>query len=399
MADQTTLSRDECIRLLTGLVAIPSPSRAERPAVEFLTQWMADHGLDTHIDGAGNACGSRGRGPREILLLGHIDTFPGAIPYRLDDAGVLHGRGAVDAKGPLAAFACAAAQVRPPDGWRVTVVGAVEEETASSKGARQVVADRSERPPIFCIIGEPSRWDRITLGYKGRMLADITLRAPMVHSAGPDRLPAERGVALWRTIEALCEEDNRERGATSPFDQLTPSLRSIASEDHGADGSVHLALGFRLPIGQDPHELELEVVHTLAQAAIGESVNGLDVEETDHAHHEYRVAAHGRQDTGLELRCSFRGHERAYRGSKRSALVRAFLSTLRRQSATPRFVVKTGTADMNVVAPHWPDTPILAYGPGDSVLDHTPEERVEIEEYLRTIDVLRGVLTELMRGR
>jgi LysW-gamma-L-lysine carboxypeptidase len=395
--DERVLPRDDCVNLLTGLVAIPSPSRAEGAAVEFLTAWMADHGFDTRIDAAGNACGSRGSGPREILLLGHIDTFPGAIPYRVED-GVVHGRGAVDAKSPLAAFACAAAAVDPAPGWRVSVVGAVEEEAASSKGARQVVADRTDRAPAYCIIGEPSRWDRITLGYKGRMLADVTLKAPMAHSAGPDRLPAERGVALWRTVERLCETDNRERDASSPFDQLTPSLRAITSEDHGADGSVHLQLGFRLPLGQDPHELELEVLHTLAHAAIGESVDGLDVEETDHTHHEYRVTARGDHAVGLDLRCAFRGHERAYRGPKNTPLVRAFLRSLRERSANPRFVVKTGTADMNVVAPQWPDTPILAYGPGDSALDHTPEERVAIEEYLRVIDVLRGVLAQLMRG-
>ena len=35
---------------------------------------------------------------------------------------------------------------------------------------------------------------------------------------------------------------------------------------------------------------------------------------------------------------------------------------------------------MNVVGPAW-GCPILAYGPGDSRLDHTPEEHVEIEEW------------------
>jgi LysW-gamma-L-lysine carboxypeptidase len=38
---------------------------------------------------------------------------------------------------------------------------------------------------------------------------------------------------------------------------------------------------------------------------------------------------------------------------------------------------------------------MLAYGPGDSRLDHTPEEHVPIEEYLRAIRVLTGVLSEL----
>jgi LysW-gamma-L-lysine carboxypeptidase len=60
-------------------------------------------------------------------------------------------------------------------------------------------------------------------------------------------------------------------------------------------------------------------------------------------------------------------------------------------------VVKTGTADMNVVAPHWPQTPIVAYGPGDSSLDHTPHEHIDLTEYLRAIEVLTATLQILVR--
>ncbi|HXV44652.1 MAG TPA: M20/M25/M40 family metallo-hydrolase, partial [Anaerolineae bacterium] len=77
-------------------------------------------------------------------------------------------------------------------------------------------------------------------------------------------------------------------------------------------------------------------------------------------------------------------------------LVRAFLQTIRAAGGAPRFVVKTGTADMNVVAPYWPNTPIVAYGPGDSSLDHTPDEHIDLNEYLRAIEVLREVLVKLM---
>ena len=38
------------------------------------------------------------------------------------------------------------------------------------------------------------------------------------------------------------------------------------------------------------------------------------------------------------------------------------------------------------------DVEIVAYGPGDSSLDHTPEERIVLDEYLRAIRVLRAVL-------
>jgi len=35
---------------------------------------------------------------------------------------------------------------------------------------------------------------------------------------------------------------------------------------------------------------------------------------------------------------------------------------------------------------------MVAFGPGDSSLDHTPDEHVEIEEYRRAVDVLESVL-------
>jgi LysW-gamma-L-lysine carboxypeptidase len=81
------------------------------------------------------------------MLLGHIDTVTGDIGVRID-GDVLYGRGAVDAKGPLAAFASAAAQSLIPDGWRVVVIGAVEEEIASSTGAHHA---RECFAPDLCI--------------------------------------------------------------------------------------------------------------------------------------------------------------------------------------------------------------------------------------------------------
>ena len=49
---------------------------------------------------------------------------------------------------------------------------------------------------------------------------------------------------------------------------------------------------------------------------------------------------------------------------------------------------------MNVVGPAW-RCPILAYGPGDSALDHTPDEHVLVDEYLRAIDALELALRSL----
>ena len=121
------------IALLEGLVKAYSPTYQEAGAVQYLVGQMQELGFAAFADPAGNAIGTRGDGENEILLLGHIDTVPGAIPVRRE-GDLLFGRGSVDAKGSLACFTAAAAQILPPPGWRVTVAGAVAEE-GNSRGA------------------------------------------------------------------------------------------------------------------------------------------------------------------------------------------------------------------------------------------------------------------------
>jgi LysW-gamma-L-lysine carboxypeptidase len=363
------IQRSEAEDLLEGLVRVASPSGWESAASRFLVDWMSRHGCEAQVDEAGNAVGVRGAGAREILLLGHIDTFQGTVPVRREGQ-LLFGRGTVDAKGPLAALAVAAAAVEPQSDWRITVVGAVEEEAASSRGARHILESRLEDQPVACVIGEPSSWDRITLGYKGRLVLHATIRSPLGHSAGNLRLPPELGVELWHVVTAFCAERDSSRDAHHVFDRLLPALQQVNSANEDTHGVATLTIGFRLGPRDDP------------EALAGE----LDARLTDWARQQ------GITDLGLR----FAGAERTHKAPKNTSLVRAFLSSIRAAQGTPRFVVKTGTSDMNVVAPAWPSTVFVAYGPGDSNLDHTPDEHIDLSEYSRAIGVLVGVLTRLM---
>jgi acetylornithine deacetylase/succinyl-diaminopimelate desuccinylase-like protein len=173
---------------------------AGRTTQVFEVQVTGDAGVEanetfnvavTGVSGAlvadGNAVGTIGTGPRHIVLLGHIDTVQGEIPVRIED-GVLHGRGSVDAKGPLATFACAAVEAARRDASvRITVVGAVGEEHIGSVGAREVATWPA---PDFCIIGEPSGWDAICLGYRGSITATYRVRQESRHTAGPGEASA-----------------------------------------------------------------------------------------------------------------------------------------------------------------------------------------------------------------
>lgn len=173
MTDPLPIQRDRQFghRLIRELVAIESVSGQEAEASQYLAHQFTEMGYDRgFVDPVGNAIGCRGREDARttIVLLGHIDTVPGNIPVRVE-RGILYGRGSVDAKGPLATFALAAAGVALPEHVRLIVVGAVEEESATSKGARRIAEDyRAD----FCVIGEPSGVDAITVGYKGRVLID-----------------------------------------------------------------------------------------------------------------------------------------------------------------------------------------------------------------------------------
>jgi LysW-gamma-L-lysine carboxypeptidase len=79
-----------------------------------------------------------------------------------------------------------------------------------------------------------------------------------------------------------------------------------------------------------------------------------------------------------------------------SRAVRAMTRAIRHQGGTPRHKVKTGTADMNLLVPRW-GCPAVAYGPGDSHLDHTPDEAVDVLELERAVAVLGDALGELSR--
>ena len=70
---------------LVGLVSHYSPSGQEREAVEWLVTRMKSLGYeDAFVDEIGNAIGVMGKGPQQVVLLGHIDTVPGEIIVRRD---------------------------------------------------------------------------------------------------------------------------------------------------------------------------------------------------------------------------------------------------------------------------------------------------------------------------
>ena len=235
------------------------------------------------------------------------------------------------------------------------------------------------------MIGEPSHWHRVTLGYKGRLLLDLMARQPMAHTAGPDASVAAVVVDIWNWVAAHAAAFNADR--PRPFDQLSPSLRRfITSTSPEMIDTVDAQIAWRLPLGVDAETLVSELLAWMAPH-LGADPPSADVSSVVQGG---PVTLSGLRTT---IGLGFRGWEKPWRGDRQNALVRSFLSAIRSVDAEvqPGFLVKTGTSDMNVVGPLW-QCPIVAYGPGDSALDHTPDEHLSLDEYCRAVDVLDAAL-------
>ena len=149
-------------------------------------------------------------------------------------------------------------------------------------------------------------------------------------------------------------------GRQSPGATLDASLRSISSNDDGFTQGAGATIAIRIPIGLDP-------------TGVRQSLAPL---------------------CPSEAKLSFHADELPFRAPKNTRLVASLLTAIRAQGGQPAFSYKTGTSDMNVVGPVW-NCPIAAYGPGDSALDHTPDEHIDLAEYERAIAVLVEALCSL----
>ena len=344
---------------LIGLVSHYSPSGEESGVVAWLVSQIKRLGYDqAFIDEAGNAVGIMGEGPKQVVLLGHIDTVPGEIKIE-NDGTLLYGRGTVDAKGPLACFVDAVARIGRTEEWQFVVIGAVEEER-DSDGAR-FVADKYM--PDYAIIGEPNHWDRIALGYKGSAWADVMISRGQTHSASGEQTAAEAAVEAWIKIKAYVDAFNADKPKL--FDQLILTLNKVESSFDDFEQRSTLKIGMRLPINVLPDDW-YEILKNL------QIVSG-----------SFNVSIEPKGFTAP-----------AWVGQKNTMLVRAFLNGIRKQGGEPRFVYKTGTADINIVAQVW-KCPSVVFGPGDSILDHTANEHIELKEYAKAVDVLMTTLSSL----
>lgn len=344
MSESVALTESDARELLISLVETPSPTGEERACAERLVEFFEVNGREAIIDEVGNV---RAPADDSLLLTSHIDTVPGEIPVRVETDGdeeILWGRGSVDATGPLAAMAVAAVRTG------MSFAGVVGEET-DSEGACHLVGTRE--PPEAVINGEPSGWDGVTFGYRGLLAGTYVATSESGHTSRPENNAIEDAMEWWARVKRAVDE-GKER--TTVFERVTPKATAIAGgvSDDGLSVEATMDVQLRVP-------------------------PGLTVEEV-------RETADGELDGG-----TVRWHDEVspVMASPRTPLASAFRAAIRDASGEPRSLRKTGTSDMNIYQ-EW-DCPMVTYGPGDSDLDHAPDEHLSLAEFDRSIEMLETV--------
>ena len=213
-------SFEAVLEFARDLIRIPSFSGNEGEAAERVLEEFLRLGFeDARIDEVGNVVGvipGQARGPR-VMLCSHLDVVAAGDaetweypPFAGEVAGGhLHGRGAMDIKGPLAIQTHAAAALRGRAPGDVIVAHTVLEERGGL-GA-QYLFESLEVLPDAVVIGEATHGD-ICIGHRGRAEVEIVIRGIAGHASVPSR--AQNPLSLLPAVLEAC----REMAGDQPFD-------------------------------------------------------------------------------------------------------------------------------------------------------------------------------------
>ncbi|MGN1216044.1 MAG: M20/M25/M40 family metallo-hydrolase [Candidatus Cryptobacteroides sp.] len=179
----------DTLGLLQKLVSIPSFSREEGPACDFLEGWMKDASLgEVHRVGNNLWVESSPSDDRPVILLNaHIDTVRPASGYTRDpfrpslENGRLYGLGTNDDGGSLAALIQVFSLLKDkPQPYRL-ILSATSEEEVSGRGGLDLLLPEIGRVD-FGIIGEPTGMG-MAVAEKGLMVLDCVAHGKSGHAA------------------------------------------------------------------------------------------------------------------------------------------------------------------------------------------------------------------------
>lgn len=358
------------VELLKRSLEQYTPSRSEASLANILkSKCVNELGFEqAHIDSVGNIIATKGSGEPRILLCGHMDTVPGQIPIRIED-GYLYGRGASDAKAPLIAMLLAGSEF-PKQRGTIIFAGVVDEE-GNATGIKQLV--KSNIAVDYAIFGEPSGIDNITIAYKGRLEIRLTCNVGYTaHASAPwlAKNSIEEIFDFWNEISLKIK-------LASMGENKSNSISCSLTEITG--GSSH---------NVTPQQCKITIDIRVPASTTCKSVLRI-LDET--------IKKIEGEKEGVKATYRIEDMTDPFETNPSSALIRSLsLSILDVRKKRPNLLRKTGTGDMNILGNAF-KIPVVTYGPGDSHASHSVKERVNIDEYISSIDVFSRALFHVSR--
>lgn len=396
----------ELVHFTQEIIRIPSLTGQEGPLAQAVLRKLKEIGVDeAFVDGAGNVVGllrGEGDGPN-VLLTGHLDVVPagrvenwgGYDPFggEIDQEGNIHGRGAADLKGGLAVQLYTMTLLQRLKDRGVSLPGnlifaqVVHEEAAEMLGMAYLCEETLPAKGLtldVVLVCEPTSL-RMVLGQRGKLELVVTTRGRTAHSSTP-----------WAGVNAL---QKMLPVLDRIFNELGPSLPSHPELGRGSATVTNLVCRPGA-LSITPDECEISVDYRYVP---GQSVAGV-LADFRRMFQQIRL-----RDPQFEADVRVRSVvERSYTGYKREVqkhhplwildeehpVVRKVLRALRRVGQDPEVGYWLFGTDGGLTGGLM-GIPTIGYSAAEERYAHTPEEKVNIEQLMQSLEGYYSIVCEL----
>ena len=261
---------DSALSFASALIACESITPASGAVFDALEAMLIPLGftVERFIAGEGetdpanggpaeNLFAIRDGGGRHFAFAGHLDVVPpgdgwGSDPFVPEIRGdLLHGRGAVDMKGSIAAFVAALHDI-PANAGTISLIITGDEEGPAIYGTRALIEHMRARGsiPDLCLVGEPTSvhrlGDMMKVGRRGSVNMWISVAGTQGHVAYPHLAdnPIPRLVSILAEIGAISLDEGTEFFQPSNIEITDLSVGNKATNVIPAKAEARLSIRF-----------------------------------------------------------------------------------------------------------------------------------------------------------
>ena len=370
--------RDELVSLTRDLVSIRSvnPPGSEAEIAGYVENYLEDLGVaTTSVDLNGDPDRRSvvgripGKGSGSVVLCGHLDTVDVTEEHWTVPAfdglvkdGRIYGRGSADMKGGLAVMMVLARLIvesgLTPD--RDVVLAFTADEEKGYGGAYNLGSGDLLDDAEFLIITEPTNGD-VYAGEKGELWAEVTFHGKAAHGSTPENgvnavmVAANFALKLASRVDEFPRDDSVGR-TTLNVGQLDGGWQVNIVPDEAT-----VKLDFRV-ITDDHRELALEAVNELAEKLAGEAGGEYEAEVLSY-----------QEPVVSDVEDRFV-----------SGFYRAAGSRPGGDDGSGPIIVPYCT-DASALVPQL-EVPLVLYGPGAIEMAHQPDEYVEVDSLIESLE-------------